>query len=94
MNDAGVLNPPIFLTTQSSRSILVMIRRNRTADQGNITKYSIELDGQKRAETNLTTYNLIHLKPYTEYTVRIMASSKIGISEWSRPVVVTTLQAG
>ncbi|XP_031563928.1 receptor-type tyrosine-protein phosphatase F-like [Actinia tenebrosa] len=89
----GVLDPPIVQIKPSSRSALVMIIPNITADQGNITKYSIDLDWHKRYLTNLSTYHLTDLKPYTNYTVRVMVSSQIGKSEWSKTVTFTTLQA-
>ena len=42
----------------------------------------------------LSSKELINLKPYTSYIVRMMAESVLGKGEWSRLVSFTTSTAG
>ena len=43
---------------------------------------------------SLSSKELIHLKPYTSYSVRMMAESVLGKGDWGSLVSFTTLTAG
>jgi len=43
---------------------------------------------------SLSSKELIHLKPYTSYSVRIMAESVLGKGDWSGLINFTTSTAG
>ena len=43
---------------------------------------------------SLSSKELIHLKPYTSYSVRMMAESVLGKGDWSSLVSFTTSTAG
>ena len=65
-----------------------------------VTSYKLEykeaVDGAttKTSITSASSHVITGLKPYTNYTIRVMAKSRVGEGLWSAPIEFTTDQAG
>lgn len=66
-----------------------MRQPNQTADQGSITKYSIELNGTK---PSLRKYEIKNLKPYTVYSVKVANQGNIAKYPFERNGMKTSLR--
>ncbi|XP_014597754.1 PREDICTED: neogenin-like isoform X2 [Polistes canadensis] len=97
-SEANVPGPPINLEGHAnSATIIVLSWDEPQVINGRISKYIITYtEGdveEKTRETTSTTYELVDLVPYTEYSIRIQAVNENGPGAYTREILVRTHSA-
>ena len=88
----------LAVESSSGQSLTLKWSRPSTGDMPG-TSYNLEysevVDGVNKNDTTTAISHVITgLKPYTNYTIRIMAISTVGEGLWSTPIVAETNQGG
>lgn len=96
--EANVPGPPMSLEGHATSSMSITLSWEEPRDiNGRISKYIItfmEGDGEEvTRETTSTTYELVDLVPYTEYSIRVQAVNENGPGAFSKDIVIRTHSA-
>ncbi|KAK2579403.1 hypothetical protein KPH14_003264 [Odynerus spinipes] len=96
--EANVPGPPMSLEGHATSSVSIALSWDEPQIvNGRISKYIItytEGDSEERTrQTTSTTYELVDLVPYTEYSIRVQAVNENGPGVFSRDIVVQTYSA-
>ncbi|XP_032671997.1 neogenin isoform X4 [Odontomachus brunneus] len=96
--EANVPGPPMNLEGHATSSMSITLSwEEPQIINGRISKYIItfmEGDGEEvMRETTSTTYELVDLVPYTEYSIRVQAVNENGPGAFSKDIVIRTHSA-
>ncbi|XP_077263578.1 neogenin protein frazzled isoform X4 [Temnothorax americanus] len=96
--EANVPGPPMNLEGHATSSMSITLSwEEPQVINGRISKYIItfmEGDGEEiTRETTSTTYELVDLVPYTEYSIRVQAVNENGPGAFSKDIVIRTHSA-
>ncbi|XP_011149975.2 neogenin isoform X2 [Harpegnathos saltator] len=96
--EANVPGPPMNLEGHAASSLSITLSwEEPQIINGRISKYIItfmEGDGEEvMRETTSTTYELVDLVPYTEYSIRVQAVNENGPGAFSKDIVIRTHSA-
>ncbi|XP_036150274.1 neogenin isoform X4 [Monomorium pharaonis] len=96
--EANVPGPPMNLEGHATSSMSITLSwEEPQVINGRISKYIItfmEGDGEEvTRETTSTTYELVDLVPYTEYSIRVQAVNENGPGAFSKDIMIRTHSA-
>ncbi|XP_011252617.1 neogenin isoform X4 [Camponotus floridanus] len=96
--EANVPGPPLNLEGHATSSMSITLSwEEPQVINGRISKYIItfmEGDGEEvTRETTSTTYELVDLVPYTEYSIRVQAVNENGPGAFSKDIIIRTHSA-
>ncbi|KAH0951900.1 hypothetical protein HN011_002148 [Eciton burchellii] len=96
--EANVPGPPMNLEGHATSSLSISLSWEEPhIINGRISKYIITFmegdDEEVTRETTSTTYELVDLVPYTEYSIRVQAVNENGPGAFSKDIVIRTHSA-
>lgn len=85
-----MLPTPLIITVTATEDTLTTVWE----EVYGATKYSLEMDGATISDIYETQYTCEGLMPGTQYQIRVRAENDNGISNWSTPIVQSTIVPG